>query len=91
MARATKESTAESTPLAGEPVEDGVGVVERQPLENPDSLQKSSGGVKVVCTRFAGRKVYGSDGLIEFDKDGAAFVPDAEARRLSQIPGFEVK
>ncbi len=91
MARATRESAAESTPLAAEPAEDGVDVVEQQPLASPGSPQKISGGVKVVCPRFAGKQVYGSDGLIEFDKDGVAFVPDAEARRLSQIPGFEVK
>lgn len=91
MARATRESAVESTPLAAGPAEDGVGVAEHQPVAGPDSPKKSSGGVKVVCTRFAGRKVYGSEGLIEFDKDGEAFVSDAEARRLSQIPGFEVK
>lgn len=70
------------------------GVQEPAASEDASSTKdilSESGNVKVVCERLANGKAHGLTGIIDFDKDGVAFVSEEDAKRFSLIPGFEVK
>lgn len=88
MARtSTKEPTAEEISAVETVKKDSEPVA----TEKSGGEVKSGGKHKVISKRFAGKAVYGPEGIVVFNQDGVADISEVEAQHFSKIPGFEVK